>query len=193
MLRPFWRRLRRTLGRHRARLARRAPWLCPARGRRRVHVRAFRRGPNAATVVTTVQGLPARPEPAAVLKALKKALGCGGSLVQDPRHGQVLYLHGDQRARARAYLVDEDRASAGAAAAAAGPPTTIAAAAAAAPGSGGGYAYGRPLDPRAVVVHKGCEQQLVCPQCGYWEPRKAQRWKLWTKCKSCGHRQWFRR
>ena len=103
-----------------------------------------------------------------MLRALKKALGCGGSLVQDPRHGQVLYLHGDQRARARAYLVDEDRASA------------------AAP-------YGRPLDPRAVVVHQDCEQQLVCPQCGHWELRKPQRWKLWTKCKSCGHRQWFGR
>lgn len=188
-LRPLWRRLRRTLGRQGARLGKRAPsWLCPAAARRRrhrVHVRAFRRrSQNAeAVVVTTVQGLPARPEPAAVLRALKKALGCSGSLVQDPRHGQVLYLQGDQRARARAYLVDEDRF---AAAVVDDPTATV--------GAGAGAAgCGRPLDPRAVVVHKGCDQQLVCPQCGYWEPRKAQRWKLWTKCKACGHRQWFRR
>jgi translation initiation factor 1 (eIF-1/SUI1) len=66
---------------------------------------------------TLIEGLDSNPyiDVKAVLKHLKKSLGCGGMLMNDPEAasggggGESIVLCGDQRAQVERFLVDEEQ------------------------------------------------------------------------------------
>ncbi|KAF7532872.1 hypothetical protein G7054_g7570 [Neopestalotiopsis clavispora] len=64
---------------------------------------------------TLIEGLDSNPyiDVKAVLKQLKKSLGCGGMLMTDPEAassgGESIVLCGDQRAQVERFLVDEEQ------------------------------------------------------------------------------------
>ncbi|KAF3019679.1 hypothetical protein E8E14_004550 [Neopestalotiopsis sp. 37M] len=65
---------------------------------------------------TLIEGLDSNPyiDVKAVLKQLKKSLGCGGMLMNDPEAasgggGESIVLCGDQRAQVERFLVDEEQ------------------------------------------------------------------------------------
>ena len=70
-----------------------------------VHVRIQQR--KGRKTLTTIQGLKAKHDLLkAIVKAFKKEFACGVQLIQDPEHGKVLQLQGDQRTKVCAWLSD---------------------------------------------------------------------------------------
>jgi len=70
-----------------------------------VHIRVQQR--NGKKSLTTVQGLKKSYDYKKVLKALKKAYCCNGTVVDDPELGQVIQLQGDQRKNVLQFLTEE--------------------------------------------------------------------------------------
>jgi len=69
-----------------------------------VHIRVQQR--NGRKCITTVQGLDAQLDLKKILKAIKKAECCNGTVVEDEEMGQVLQFQGDQRDAVSKFLTD---------------------------------------------------------------------------------------
>jgi len=70
-----------------------------------IHIRIQQR--NGRKTLTTIQGLPKEFDSKKVLKIFKKEFACNGSMIEDPEHGQIIQLQGDQRNNIRQLLVEE--------------------------------------------------------------------------------------
>ena len=70
-----------------------------------MHIRVQQR--NNRKCLTTVSGLAAEIDFKKVLKALKKQFCCNGCIVEDPEHGKVIQLQGDQRQNCKEFIVGE--------------------------------------------------------------------------------------
>ena len=53
------------------------------------------------------QGIDTAVDYKKVLKAFKKEFCCNGTVVEDPEHGTVIQLQGDQRANVSSFLINE--------------------------------------------------------------------------------------
>eukprot|EP00310_Coccolithus_braarudii_P022272 CAMPEP_0183353724 /NCGR_PEP_ID=MMETSP0164_2-20130417/34668_1 /TAXON_ID=221442 /ORGANISM="Coccolithus pelagicus ssp braarudi, Strain PLY182g" /LENGTH=117 /DNA_ID=CAMNT_0025526453 /DNA_START=304 /DNA_END=657 /DNA_ORIENTATION=+ len=71
-----------------------------------VHIRVQQR--NGRKCITTVQGLDKSLDLKKIIKAVKKAHCCNGTIVEDETLGQVLQFQGDQRDHVRAFLVENE-------------------------------------------------------------------------------------
>ncbi|KAL3897346.1 MAG: hypothetical protein SGPRY_013073, partial [Prymnesium sp.] len=69
-----------------------------------VHIRVQQR--NGRKCITTVQGLNADLDMKKIVKAIKKAHSCNGTIVEDDDMGQVLQFQGDQRDAIFQFLVE---------------------------------------------------------------------------------------
>lgn len=56
---------------------------------------------------TERQGIDTAVDYKKVLKAFKKEFCCNGTVVEDPEHGTVIQLQGDQRANVSQFLINE--------------------------------------------------------------------------------------
>ncbi|KAF7729862.1 putative RNA-binding protein eif1AD [Apophysomyces ossiformis] len=70
-----------------------------------LHLRIQQR--NGRKTLTTLQGLSSDVDTKKLLKAVKKVFACNGTVVEDPEHGEVLQLQGDQRLKLAEFLVTE--------------------------------------------------------------------------------------
>ncbi|KAI9501189.1 Eukaryotic translation initiation factor 1b [Coemansia spiralis] len=70
-----------------------------------IHIRIQQR--NGRKTVTTMQGLPEMFDHKKMVKYFKNAFGCIGTVVNDPQHGSIIQLSGDQRIKLRDFLLDE--------------------------------------------------------------------------------------
>lgn len=70
-----------------------------------VHIRVQQR--NGRKSITTIQGLPADLDLKRILKELKKAYSCNGSISEEKELGTVVTLQGDQRSNVEAFLLRE--------------------------------------------------------------------------------------
>jgi hypothetical protein len=57
--------------------------------------------------LTTVQGLPKKFDQKKILKVIKKAFACNGTIVSDTEMGEVIQLQGDQRKDVQEFLCDK--------------------------------------------------------------------------------------
>lgn len=57
--------------------------------------------------MTTVQGLPKKFDQKKILKVIKKAFACNGTIVSDTEMGEVIQLQGDQRKDVQEFLCDK--------------------------------------------------------------------------------------
>ncbi|KAL1512196.1 hypothetical protein AB1Y20_005460 [Prymnesium parvum] len=73
-----------------------------------VHIRVQQR--NGRKCITTVQGLNADLDMKKIVKAIKKAHSCNGTIVEDDDMGQVLQFQGDQRDAIFQFLVENELA-----------------------------------------------------------------------------------
>jgi len=71
-----------------------------------VHIRVQQR--NGRKCITTVQGLNAELDLKKILKAIKKAECCNGTVVEDDNMGHVLQFQGDQRAAVGKFLSENE-------------------------------------------------------------------------------------
>ena len=71
-----------------------------------VHIRVQQR--NGRKCITTVQGLDAALDLKKILKAIKKAECCNGTVVEDEEMGQVLQFQGDQRDAVGKFLTENE-------------------------------------------------------------------------------------
>jgi len=71
-----------------------------------IHIRVQQR--NGRKCITTVQGLDASLDLKKILKALKKAECCNGTVVEDEAMGSVLQLQGDQRDAVAKFLTENE-------------------------------------------------------------------------------------
>ena len=71
-----------------------------------VHIRVQQR--NGRKCITTVQGLHADLDLKKILKAIKKAECCNGTVVEDEEMGQVLQFQGDQRDAVGKFLTENE-------------------------------------------------------------------------------------
>mmetsp|Transcript_9330 Transcript_9330/g.20416 ORF Transcript_9330/g.20416 Transcript_9330/m.20416 type:complete len:122 (-) Transcript_9330:605-970(-) len=69
-----------------------------------IHIRVQQR--NGRKCITTVQGLSEQLDLKKIIKAVKKAHCCNGTIVEDEEMGQVLQFQGDQRDAVMSFLVD---------------------------------------------------------------------------------------
>ena len=69
-----------------------------------IHIRVQQR--NGRKCITTIQGLDAQLDLKKILKAIKKAECCNGTVVTDDDMGEVLQLQGDQRDAVGKFLTD---------------------------------------------------------------------------------------
>lgn len=70
-----------------------------------VHLRVLQR--NGRKRVTVIEGLEDDLDLKRIAQALQKAFKCGGHVVDDPEHGLVIQLTGDQRLKVRDFLLEE--------------------------------------------------------------------------------------
>ena len=70
-----------------------------------VHLRVVQR--NGRKRVTIIEGLEDDLDLKRIAQALQKAFKCGGHVVDDPDHGLVIQLTGDQRLKVRDFLLEE--------------------------------------------------------------------------------------
>ncbi|KAG0193619.1 Eukaryotic translation initiation factor eIF-1 [Apophysomyces sp. BC1034] len=70
-----------------------------------LHLRIQQR--NGRKTLTTLQGLSQDVDIKRLLKAVKKSFACNGTAVDDPEHGEILQLQGDQRLKLAEFLVVE--------------------------------------------------------------------------------------
>jgi|TARA_B000000475_G_C15786066_1_gene361508 translation initiation factor 1 len=61
---------------------------------------------NGRKSLTTVQGLNPKINKKLVLKDLKKKFNCNGCIVEDPDHGDIVQLQGDQRKQIATFLLE---------------------------------------------------------------------------------------
>mmetsp|Transcript_30904 Transcript_30904/g.69815 ORF Transcript_30904/g.69815 Transcript_30904/m.69815 type:complete len:119 (-) Transcript_30904:615-971(-) len=71
-----------------------------------IHIRVQQR--NGRKCITTVQGLPDALDMKKIVKAIKKAHSCNGTIVEDEEMGNVLQFQGDQRDAVAGFLVDNE-------------------------------------------------------------------------------------
>ncbi|THX16778.1 hypothetical protein D6C98_04202 [Aureobasidium pullulans] len=64
-------------------------------------------GRNGRKTLTTVQGLPKKFDQKKILKVIKKAFACNGTIVSDTEMGEVIQLQGDQRKDVQEFLCDK--------------------------------------------------------------------------------------
>ena len=69
-----------------------------------IHIRVQQR--NGRKCITTIQGLDAQLDLKKILKAIKKAECCNGTVVTDDDMGEVLQFQGDQRDAVAKFLVE---------------------------------------------------------------------------------------
>merc|ERR1712205_13795 len=69
-----------------------------------IHIRVQQR--NGRKSLTTVQGLNPKINKKLVLKDLKKKFNCNGCIVEDPDHGDIVQLQGDQRKQIATFLLE---------------------------------------------------------------------------------------
>ncbi|KAG1146377.1 hypothetical protein G6F37_000598 [Rhizopus arrhizus] len=69
------------------------------------HLRIQQR--NGRKTLTTLQGLPKEIDSKRLLKAVKKAFACNGTVVDDEEHGEIIQMQGDQRVKMAEFLVTE--------------------------------------------------------------------------------------
>lgn len=62
---------------------------------------------NGRKTLTTLQGLPKEIDSKRLLKAVKKAFACNGTVVEDEEHGEIIQMQGDQRFKMAEFLVSE--------------------------------------------------------------------------------------
>ncbi|CDJ62399.1 LOW QUALITY PROTEIN: translation initiation factor SUI1, putative [Eimeria necatrix] len=62
---------------------------------------------NGRKSVTTVQGLPKAFDLKKMVRALKKEFSCNGTVIEDPEHGSIIQLQGDQRQAVKEFLERE--------------------------------------------------------------------------------------
>lgn len=62
---------------------------------------------NGRKSVTTVQGLPKTFDLKKMVRALKKEFSCNGTVIEDPEHGSIIQLQGDQRQAVKEFLERE--------------------------------------------------------------------------------------
>ncbi|KAG1081610.1 hypothetical protein G6F42_022890 [Rhizopus arrhizus] len=62
---------------------------------------------NGRKTLTTLQGLPKEIDSKRLLKAVKKAFACNGTVVEDEEHGEIIQMQGDQRVKMAEFLVNE--------------------------------------------------------------------------------------
>jgi translation initiation factor 1 len=62
---------------------------------------------NGRKTLTTLQGLPKEIDSKRLLKAVKKAFACNGTVVEDEEHGEIIQMQGDQRMKMAEFLVSE--------------------------------------------------------------------------------------
>jgi len=70
-----------------------------------VHIRNQQR--NGRKSVTTVQGLDKAFDLKKMVRALKKEFSCNGTVIDDPEHGCIIQLQGDQRQAVKEFLERE--------------------------------------------------------------------------------------
>ncbi|KAI9362329.1 translation initiation factor SUI1 [Pilaira anomala] len=70
-----------------------------------LHLRIQQR--NGRKTLTTLQGLPKEIDSKRLLKAVKKAFACNGTVVEDEEHGEIIQMQGDQRMKMAEFLVSE--------------------------------------------------------------------------------------
>ena len=58
--------------------------------------------------ITTVEGIAEDLDISEITKALKKTFKCNGSVLQDPKLGEILQLSGDQRTNIREFFIDQE-------------------------------------------------------------------------------------
>jgi len=71
-----------------------------------VHLRVQQR--NGRKCITTVQGLSEQLDLKKIIKAVKKAHCCNGTIVEGEEMGQVLQFQGDQRDNVMTFLIDNE-------------------------------------------------------------------------------------
>merc|ERR1711934_1138565 len=71
-----------------------------------VHIRVQQR--NGRKCITTVQGLDSQLDLKKILKAIKKAECCNGTVVEDEEMGQILQFQGDQRDAVGKFLSENE-------------------------------------------------------------------------------------
>jgi len=71
-----------------------------------VHIRVQQR--NGRKCITTIQGLDTQLDLKKILKAIKKAECCNGTVVEDEEMGQVLQFQGDQRDAVSKFLTENE-------------------------------------------------------------------------------------
>jgi len=71
-----------------------------------IHIRVQQR--NGRKCITTVQGLDEQLDLKKIIKAVKKAHCCNGTIVEDDEMGQVLQFQGDQRDAIVRFLVENE-------------------------------------------------------------------------------------
>merc|ERR1719506_204124 len=69
-----------------------------------VHIRVQQR--NGRKCITTVQGLDQQLDLKKIIKTIKKAHCCNGTMVEDEEMGQVLQFQGDQREAVMSFLIE---------------------------------------------------------------------------------------
>nr|ABB00912.1 eukaryotic translation initiation factor 1 [Toxoplasma gondii] len=62
---------------------------------------------NGRKSVTTVQGLDKSLDLKKMVRALKKQFSCNGTVIEDPEHGSIIQLQGDQRHAVKEFLERE--------------------------------------------------------------------------------------
>jgi len=70
-----------------------------------IHIRSQQR--NGRKSITTVQGLGKSIDYKKVIRALKKQFSCNGTVIEDPEHGPIIQLQGDQRMSVKSFLEEE--------------------------------------------------------------------------------------
>ncbi|CAO3701426.1 unnamed protein product [Rhizopus stolonifer] len=70
-----------------------------------LHLRIQQR--NGRKTLTTLQGLPKEIDSKRLLKEVKKAFACNGTVVDDEEHGSIIQMQGDQRMKMAEFLVNE--------------------------------------------------------------------------------------
>jgi translation initiation factor 1 len=71
-----------------------------------IHIRVQQR--NGRKCITTVQGLDSQLDLKKILKAIKKAECCNGTVVEDEEMGEVLQFQGDQRDAVAKFLTENE-------------------------------------------------------------------------------------
>lgn len=70
-----------------------------------INIRVQKR--NGRKTITTLEGLSDQYDKEKMIKVLKKTWGCNGTIINDPKLGNILQLQGDQRIKLKEFLISE--------------------------------------------------------------------------------------